>query len=186
MTIIRHEWTQTASSERCQDMDRALVAAAQAGSAGAFEALHALCARTIYRITLSITKNASDAEDTMQDSFMRAYRGLKYFRKEAQFTSGLTRIAINSSLMILRRRRGQRELSMQSYPDCDNNIIAIDFVDSRPNPEGSFRFQQTYADIKGSVKVLPKQLRIVASLGFLPERSIQGRCAVLGISNAET
>ncbi len=76
MTTNRSEWAQNASTEIRQDMDQALVAAAQAGSVVAFEALHALYARAVYRIAFSITKNASDAEDVMQESFLRAFRGL--------------------------------------------------------------------------------------------------------------
>jgi RNA polymerase sigma-70 factor, ECF subfamily len=184
MTITRSEWAKPSSAETRQDMDQALVAAAQAGSAAAFEALHERHARAIYRVTLSITKNASDAEDVMQDSFMRAYFGLKYFRQEAQFFSWLMRIAINSSLMFLRKRRRERELSMQDYSDCDNDIMEIDFVDMRPNPEGILHHKQTYAGVEGSVEVLPKHLRTVAELRFLQEQSIQEISAVLGISNA--
>jgi RNA polymerase sigma-70 factor, ECF subfamily len=186
MTIPGTEWALTASSKSRHDTDHALVAAAQAGSVVAFEALHALYAQAIYRVALSITKNSSDAEDVMQYTFMRAYRSLKYFRKEAQFFTWLMRIAINSSLMLLRKRRGQREFQFQSHLDDDNDIIAIDLADSRPNPEHVFHLKQTYASIRGSLDALPERLRIVAELRFLQEKPIQEISGFLGISNAAT
>jgi RNA polymerase sigma-70 factor (ECF subfamily) len=186
MTITGTERAQTASTESRDDLDQSLVTAAQAGSAAAFEALHALHAQTIYRVTLSITKNPADAEDAMQDAFIKAYRGLKYFRGEAKFRSWLMRIAINSSLMFLRRRRNHRELSLQGQSDDGMSIIAIDLVDSRPNPECFLHLKQTYASIRGSVRALPERLRIVAELRFLQEQSVEEISALLGISNAAT
>ncbi len=165
-------------------MDRALVIAAQAGSAVAFEALHALYARRIYRVTLSITKNPSDAEDAVQESFLKAYRGVKYFRKEAQFSSWLTRIAINSSLMFLRRRRNKRELPMEGYSYLEDKVISLDFVDGHLSPESLFHLKQTSAGIDKFVEGLPTHLRMVAELRFLHEQSIQEISTALGISIA--
>lgn len=186
MTIAGNAWTQTASFRSREDMDRALVAAAQAGSDAAFEKLHALHARSIYRITLSITKNPSDAEDAMQESFLRAYVALQQFRKEASFYSWLVRIAINSSLMLLRKRRWRQEFSMESYSDSENNVIPFDFVDSRPTPEVLFDIKEGYAHLERSLKVLPRSLRTAAELRFLHERSIHEISGVLGISAIAT
>ncbi len=186
LTIAGTERGKAASTESREELDQALVSAAQAGSSAAFEALHMLYAQSIYRITFSFTKNTSDAEDAVQESFMRAFRGLKYFRKEAQFSSWLTRIAINSSLMVLKRRRKQRELSLEGHTEDASNIIAFTLVDSRPNPERFCHLKQTYGGIERSIEGLPKNLASVAKLGFLQGQSIQEISAVLGISNAAT
>ncbi|HEX4319917.1 MAG TPA: sigma-70 family RNA polymerase sigma factor [Acidobacteriaceae bacterium] len=186
MEIVSNAWAQSQSCTSRQDIDQALVVAAQAGSDAAFESLHALYVRAIYRVTFSITKNTSDAEDATQESFMRAYRGLKHFRKESQFFSWLMRIAINSSLMLLRRRRGQRELSTEAHSDPGADFKAIDIVDSGPNPEGFFHLKETYAGIERSVEILPPRLRTVAELRFLQEQSIREISGILGISNAAT
>ena len=185
MTITSNDWTQRSTPEDSQEMDQALVAAAQGGSDVAFEALHTLHARAVYRVTLSITKNTSDAEDATQETFLRAYRGLKSFRQESQFLSWLTRIAINSSLMLLRRRRSHREWFVECHSEPDRNIL-IDCADSRPNPELFLHLKQIVERVEKSVELLPKHLRLVAELGVLQEQSIQEISNALKISNSAT
>jgi RNA polymerase sigma-70 factor (ECF subfamily) len=165
-------------------MDQPLIAAAQAGSDTAFEKLHARHARAIYRVALSITKNHADAEDAAQDAFLRAYLSLGNLREQAQFYSWLTRIVINSSLMLLRRRRTQRELSMEGMSEPGGNAITIDVIDSRPNPERFFDLKQIQVDLEQSIKKLPYHLRVVAEMRLLRETSIDETKRVLGVSDA--
>ena len=82
-----------------------LVAAARSGSSAAFAELREIYARRVYWKLLNMTKNREDAEDALQDTFLRAYMALHTFEERSSFYSWLTRIAINSALMILRKRR---------------------------------------------------------------------------------
>lgn len=88
-----------------------LVAAARSGSAAAFAELRELYAGRVYRKLLIITKNREDAEDALQDTFLRAYKALHNFEERSSFYTWVTTIAINSALMILRRRRIRSEVS---------------------------------------------------------------------------
>ena len=84
---------------------RKLVAAARAGSSAAFAELREMYAQRVFRKLLTMTKNREDAEDALQDTFLRAYMALHTFEERSSFYTWVMRIAINSALMILRRRR---------------------------------------------------------------------------------
>jgi RNA polymerase sigma-70 factor, ECF subfamily len=92
--------------------DEALVAAAKLGDHQAFLALWTRHTRTVLKTTYRITGNREDAEDAIQDVWMKAHLHLGTFDGRAQFATWLTRIAINTSLMILRRRRVRPETPM--------------------------------------------------------------------------
>src|SRR5665213_3446900 len=99
----------TASSK-----DKHLVLAAQSGCRAAFNELWNLYSRRIYRTLLGITNNPQDAEDALQDAFLRAFLALESFEGRANFYTWLTRIAINSALGILRKRRCRPETSIDT------------------------------------------------------------------------
>jgi RNA polymerase sigma-70 factor, ECF subfamily len=88
--------------------DRRLVRRAQAGDHGAFGVLVSKYRRRVMQLSLRYTRNHADAEDVVQETFMKAYGALRRFRGEAQFYSWIHRIAINSAAnaLALRRRRG--------------------------------------------------------------------------------
>lgn len=178
MTTTVIGYAQTAASKSRQETELTVHIA---GSGMAFEQLYALHASAIYRVTLSITRDPSDAEDAMQDAFLRAYLNLDKFRNESPFYSWLVRIAINSSLELLRKRR-RREFLLEDYSDPESDVVTIEVADSRPNPEGSFSLKQTHIRLERSLKVLPKRLRVVAELRILQEQSIHEISAILGIS----
>ena len=70
-----------------------------------------------FKQTYRITRNQQDAEDALQDSFLKAFSHLKNFEERSSFSTWLTRIAINSALMILRKKRGGFEISMDGNDD---------------------------------------------------------------------
>src|SRR5215469_10970485 len=84
--------------------DAELLAALQAGSSAAFEELQKVYSNRLYRRILSITRNHADAEDALQDTFMRAFVGLDSFEGRSHLSTWSTRIAFNSALMVIRRR----------------------------------------------------------------------------------
>ena len=85
--------------------DRELVAKAQRGDGTAFAELVARHQRQLYRLALRMTGSEADAQEVLQEAFLNAYQKLPNFRGEAQFSSWLYRIAANSALMRLRRKR---------------------------------------------------------------------------------
>jgi RNA polymerase sigma-70 factor (ECF subfamily) len=112
-----------------------IVVAAQAGSSAAFEELHSIYSRRLYQTIFSITRNPHDAEEALQDTFLRAYLAIKTFEGKSKVYSWLTRIAINSALMVLRKRRFRSEVSFELQPEDGGETIALEVKDSAPNPE---------------------------------------------------
>src|ERR1700722_10097170 len=113
---------------------RNLVAAARSGSSAAFAELREIYARRVYRKLLIMTKNREDAEDALQDTFLRAYMALHTFEERSSFYTWVTRIAINSALMILRRRRTRSEVSFDSG-ETEEESSGFEFKDTGPSPE---------------------------------------------------
>jgi RNA polymerase sigma-70 factor, ECF subfamily len=163
---------------RCVD---ALVAAARAGSSAAFSELCSPYLKNIYRKLYGITRNREDAEDAVQDALMRAYLGLKDFQGNAQFSTWLTRIAINSALMILRRNRVRREFSYELTP-AGEETYSLDVIDTGPGPEQICDQQQRLGRLLGSIKRLPVSLRATAELRILEDRSTDEVAEMLGLS----
>src|SRR5580704_3453670 len=89
-----------------------LVARAQAGEQAAFSALVAEYSRKIYRVAKNITQNDEDAEDVLQETFLKAYEHLSGFQGNSKFYTWIVRIAVNESLMKLRKRKGSRFVSL--------------------------------------------------------------------------
>ena len=167
-----------------RELERVLVAAAQSGSRPAFEQLYQLYAKSVFRVAYSITRNREDAEDAAQDAFFKAYLALGQFRQEAMFHSWLVRITMNSSLMLLRKRRLSRELSMDGTDGSDEAHASLDVPDPGPDPEQTYRQKLGCLQVIGAIKRLPQRLRAVAELRILHEHSIDETGKILGISDA--
>src|SRR6266702_2446768 len=89
-----------------------LVDAARNGDIGAFESLVRRYDRNVFRIAQHITQNRADAEDVVQDPFLKAYQNLGKYQGQSKFHTWLVRIAVNEALMRLRRRRPERMVSI--------------------------------------------------------------------------
>src|ERR1700693_4166839 len=109
-----------------------LLAAAKNGETAALDTLYRAHAEKLFRTVHRITRNRDDAEDAVQDSFLRAFLHLKSFDERSTFSTWLTRIGINSALMILRKKRNFREIS--AYALCVDET-PWEVPDSTPNPE---------------------------------------------------
>src|SRR5205809_2367665 len=89
-----------------------LVQRAKGGDVSAFEELVRRYDRNVFRIANHITHNAEDAEDVVQEAFLKAYQNLNRFQEQSKFYTWLVRIAVNEALMKLRRRRSDKTVSM--------------------------------------------------------------------------
>jgi RNA polymerase sigma-70 factor, ECF subfamily len=98
--------------------DAELIARAQNGEESAFEALFHVYKRRIYLLCLRMIGNAAEAEELMQEAFLQLFRKIKTFRGEAAFSTWLHRVAMNISLMRLRKRK-LKNISMENGDDHD-------------------------------------------------------------------
>src|SRR5471030_536027 len=115
--------------------DVALVERVRGGYVSAYDTLVHKYERQIFRIAQHITQNREDAEDVMQDAFLKAYEKLEQFQGNSKFYTWLVRIAVNESLMRLRKRKTSKTVSMDEDVQTDEGSIPRDFAEWRPNPE---------------------------------------------------
>ncbi|MGA9964309.1 MAG: sigma-70 family RNA polymerase sigma factor [Terriglobales bacterium] len=115
-----------------------LLASARAGDSAAFECLVMPHWDALLRVTQRILRNREDAEDAVQTAFLDAFRNLNGFRGRSQFSSWLTRIAMNAAFMRLRVSRRKRETSLDEVTETGEARARFHLVETRPNPEQEF------------------------------------------------
>jgi len=115
--------------------DLELVHASKNGDAAAFEQLVKRYDRKLLRIAQGVLHNTEDAQDAVQEAFLKAFQHLGQFREESQFSTWLFRITVNQSLMKLRKQRAIREVSLDEEYKADVDILPMEIIDWAPNPE---------------------------------------------------
>ena len=116
----------------------ALVRAAKKGDDSAYEELVRRYERNVFRIVQHITQNREDAEDVVQDAFLKAYTNLDRFQEQSKFYTWLVRIAVNEALMKLRRRKPERTVSLDEDIKTEDDSVPREIADWSPNPEQQF------------------------------------------------
>src|SRR5713226_1976752 len=107
----------------------ALVESAKAGDVTAFEELVRRYDRNVFRIAQHITQNREDAEDVVQDAFLKAFQNLKNFQENSKFYTWLVRIAVNEALMRLRRRRTGQMVSLDEDIQTEDDTMPREVAD---------------------------------------------------------
>lgn len=120
--------------EPASDNESLLVKAAKQGDISAFEELVKRYDRNVFRIAQHITQNREDAEDVVQDAFLKAYKNLGNFQGQSRFYTWLVRIAVNEALMRLRRRRPERMISLDEDVKTENDSMPREVADWAPTP----------------------------------------------------
>ena len=165
--------------------DDVLVAAAKLGDRPAFTVLWERHARCAFRAAYRITKNKADAEDSVQDAWMKAYLHLEAFDGRATFSTWLTRIAINSALMILRRKRAHPEISMDGGVEGET-WQHWEVADRRVNTEEHYARSEREHHLKRAIHRLRPALRTIVEIQQVHDSSIKEIAEIAGISVAAT
>jgi len=162
--------------------DEELVAAAKSGDELAFEMLIKRYQSRIFALALRYTRIHEDAEDIVQQTFQKVFVYLRRFQEKSSFATWLTRIAINESLMFLRRGRAAREISIDDPRSEDTSSRELEILDSNPNPEMSYLQQETVHILFSAMAQLRPALRITMELKELRELSGSDTARHLGVS----
>ncbi len=162
--------------------DAALVAGAKTGDARAFELLVQRHEGKIFSLAQRMTRNREDAEDVVQQSFQKAFIHLKKFEGDSLFSTWLTRIAINEALMLLRRKRGSREVPIAESNTDDETALPLDIPDAGPSPEDSCLQREQERILSAAVKELTPGMRKAIQLRELGELSTGETAQVMGLS----
>jgi RNA polymerase sigma-70 factor, ECF subfamily len=160
-----------------------LVAAAKSGDGAAFEELVNRYERKIFRLTMNITRNHEDAEDAMQDAFMKAYSHLADFQEDSRFYTWLVRIAANEALMRLRKRR-PNQVSLDEPLEGDEELIPRQVEDWGPSPEQRYAQTELNDILNQVIDELDPDYRTVFVLRDVEELDTEETAAVMGISVA--
>lgn len=161
-----------------------IMAAARSGSAAAFDELQRKYSSRLFRTILRITRNREDAEDALQETFLHAYLALGRFEGRSSVYSWLTRIAINTALMILRRRRSRPEVSRISSFDEVEGYSPLEIRDTSHNPEQLCDLRQRSDYLLHAIGKLEPSLRGAIEIQMTGEYSLKDIADTLQISVA--
>jgi RNA polymerase sigma-70 factor, ECF subfamily len=162
--------------------EAALVSMAKLGDSDAFVELSKRHSNRLLRTIYQITRNWHDAEDALQDAMLRAFSHLKDFQEKSSFYTWLTRIAINSALMILRKKRGCYEIPFDGTDDSGDNYQRWEVVSPAENPESRLARKEREELLRDAIFRLPQLLREVVELRQARGYSTREIAQALGIS----
>jgi len=159
-----------------------LVARARAGDQGAFAALVKEYSRKVYRVAKNITQNDEDAEDVLQETFLKAYEHLPGFQGQSKFYTWIVRIAVNESLMKLRKRKGNRFVSLDEPLDTGEEEVKREIAVWEDNPEQRYSREEMQKILDDAVESLKPDFRTVFTLRDIEELSTEETAEALDIS----
>jgi len=159
-----------------------LVRAAKEGDVGAYEQLVHRYDRNVFRIAQHITQNREDAEDVVQDAFLKAYENLKNFQEQSKFYTWLVRIAVNEALMRLRRRRPERMVSLDEEVKTEEDSMPREVADWSPNPEQLYTQAELRDILSKTIQGLPSSFRTVFVLRDVEGLSTEETADALDLS----
>lgn len=168
--------------------DEALAHRAAEGDESAFEALVVRFQGRVYRLVRRLTRSDGDAEDALQETFLQAYRGLPAFRREARFSTWLTRIAMNAALMQNRREaRRPTEPLDESSPRFDpdgRHLLDVADLALAARADEILDRQRLAASALEALERLPEIYRTAFVLRDLEEMPTAEVAGVLGLDAA--
>jgi RNA polymerase sigma factor (sigma-70 family) len=160
-SLISDNWTEHTIGSSLND--EMLISAAKLGEEKAFVELWNRHSKKLLRTLLWVTKCREDAEDALQDTFLRAFSHVGSFDGRSQFSTWLTRIAINSGLMILRKERARPQVSLDGAAEHETwRLNAI--IDHRVDIERQFAESERSAHLEMAIHDLRPALRLVVEL----------------------
>jgi RNA polymerase sigma-70 factor (ECF subfamily) len=187
MSVVLSEAIRTrakfAATTGSRESDAPLVDAARRCEPEAFKELMTKYGARVFRIAIRITRNHEDAEEVSQDAFARAFLHIDTFRGDSGFYTWLVRIAINQSLMKLRKRRG-RELEFDGRSTIEDGPLWAGVADDTPTPEQRYSQEELHRLLASAIAELPMSSREVLHLRDVEEHSTEETARMLGLSVA--
>jgi RNA polymerase sigma-70 factor (ECF subfamily) len=142
------------------DSELSLVQRAQQGDEQAFATLFQLHKKRVYSVCLLMTKDVAEAEDLTQEAFLQVFRSVSTFRGDAAFSTWLYRVAVNTVLMKLRRRKAPPLLSFDEPVSAESPSLRRDFGKSDPRLSGAI----DRIALRRAIQELPEGCRKIFAL----------------------
>src|SRR3984957_924005 len=159
-----------------------LVAQAREGDTVAFGELVRRYEGKIFRLAQHITQNREDAEDVLQETFLKAYEHLDQFQGNSKFYTWIVRIAVNQALMKLRRRKTDRSVSLDETIDTGEDTIVREIAAWDEDPEQQFSRDELGEILDSAIKGLEPPYRSVFVLRDIEDLSTEETADALGLS----
>jgi RNA polymerase sigma-70 factor (ECF subfamily) len=164
------------------DRDLVLVQACKHGDGAAFEQLVKRYDVRLFSIAQHITHNREDAEDAVQEAFLKVFRNLGQFQEKSQFSTWLIRIAVNESLMKLRKQRRVTAVPIDGDSRDDSSISPFEIADWAPNPEQLYGTLELRSILRSQLQELPSSLRVAFILRDIEGLSSEETAQVLELT----
>jgi len=162
--------------------ESSLVARARTGDTEAFSELVRHYERRVYRLAKNITRHDEDAEDVLQEAFLKAYEHLDRFQGNSAFYTWLVRIAVNEALMKLRKRKTDRTVPLDEPIDLGEDVMQREIAVWEDNPEQRYSREEMQKILDDAVDTLKPDFRTVFVLRDIEELSTEDTAETLGIS----
>ena len=157
------------------------LAALQNGDRAEFSRLVDTYSGHIFRLGLKMLKNPQDAEDILQETFIKAFKALPNFEGRSKISTWLFRIATNEALMFLRRKKPD-SISVEQPVENDEEQTPLQIVDWCCLPEGELMSAEALTFLEKSTGELPESLRVVFLLRDIEGLSTRETANVLGLT----
>ncbi len=158
------------------------IKALKAGDRAEFARLVDLASAPIYRLGLKMLGHPQDAEDVLQNTFLKAFQSLPNFEGRSTPLTWLYRIAVNEALMLIRRRRPQVEIAEESQDESDGLPAPVQLTDWCCLPESDFLSAEARQALDAAILALPEKLRATFVLRDIEGLSIHDTSDALGLS----
>ncbi|MDE3160776.1 MAG: sigma-70 family RNA polymerase sigma factor [Acidobacteriota bacterium] len=158
------------------------VAQARKGDDRAFAELVKRYEAKIFRLAQHITQNREDAEDVLQETFLRAYEHLDQFQGNSKFYTWIVRIAVNQALMKLRRRRTDKSVSLDESIDTGEDTVTREIAAWDEDPEQRFSREELGEILDSAIQTLAPAYRSVFLLRDVDDLSTEETAEALGLS----
>ncbi len=135
----------------------------------------------IYRLALNMLGTEQDAEDVLQETFIKAFKGIQSFKELSSISTWIYRIAINESLMILRKAK-RITTSLDAIDENEETVEPKEVIDWGDLPEESALKDELKGKLDGAIRLLPEKLRMVFILRDMEDLSIRETATTLGIT----
>ncbi|HEY2016204.1 MAG TPA: sigma-70 family RNA polymerase sigma factor [Bryobacteraceae bacterium] len=159
-----------------------LVAQAREGDTSAFGELVRRYEGKIFRLAQHVTQNREDAEDVLQETFMKAYEHLDQFKGDSKFYTWIVRIAVNQALMKLRRRKTDKSVSLDETIDTGEDTITREIAAWDEDPEQRFSREELGGILDTAIQALEPPYRSVFVLRDIEELSTEETAEALNLS----
>jgi RNA polymerase sigma-70 factor (ECF subfamily) len=159
-----------------------LVSRAKTGDGSAFSVLIDRYEGRIFRLAMNITQNREDAEDVLQEAFLKAYEHLDQFQGNSRFYTWIVRIAVNQALMKLRKRKSDRTISLDEQIDTGEDMVVREVAAWDPDPEERFSREEMNRILTEAIDGLLPIYRTVFTLRDLDGLSTEETAEALDLS----